>query len=109
MRFGSGHPRHKTQDPRYTGTWLTSGLLPFLILLLAPAGCNQTPENKVVIHIANWGGAGDDDKFALLVRDLERQFEKENPGVEIREENIPQDYVSKMILSFVAGAEPDIM
>lgn len=82
----------------------------FAAILAAACGCGSLGnEDHIVIHIANWGGAGDNDKLAMLERNIEREFEKENPGVEIREENIPQDYVSKMILSFVAGAEPDIM
>lgn len=77
--------------------------------MLAPCGCIRSDPNRIVIRVANWGGAGDDDKYARLIQDLYAEFERENPGVEIRVENIPDEYVSKMILSFIAKAEPDIM
>ena len=78
-------------------------------IALIPCACAREDSNKIVIRLANWGGAGDDGPYDRLVQDLYRQFEKENPGIEVRVENIPQDYVSKMVLSFIAHAEPDIM
>lgn len=86
-----------------------------LIGFLVQPGCSHLPgeeSGKVVIRIATWGGAEESDsEFSQTIRGLWRQFEKENPGVVIREEKIPgsKEYVSKMLLSFVAGTEPDIM
>ena len=80
-----------------------------VIACVTPSGCAHEPSGKIVIRLANWGGAGDDDKYAQVIQQLYAEFEKQNPGVEIRVENIPDEYVSKMILSFIAKAEPDIM
>lgn len=77
--------------------------------LLALAGCARRDADKVVLRIANWSGAGDDSEFEKTVQRIYRDFEREHPGVEIRVEGIPDGYVSKVILSFVAGTEPDIM
>ena len=90
--------------------WRRAWLIPFVVALaLIPTACSREENNSIVIRLANWGGAGDDDKYAQLIQQLYAEFEKENPGVEIRVENIPDEYVSKMILSFIAKAEPDIM
>jgi multiple sugar transport system substrate-binding protein len=61
--------------------------------------------------VAGWGGAGDDSEAARIEREVYAEFERRHPGVEIQRENIPgsQDYVRKLLLSFIAGAEPDII
>lgn len=63
------------------------------------------------MRMANWGGATEENDFERTVTGLYRQFEAENPGIKIKIEKIPgsQEYVNKMLLSFVAGTEPDIM
>lgn len=78
------------------------------------AGCASLPGDapgKTILRIATWGGASEEDEFTRTIKRLWRDFEAENPGVEIREEKIPgsQEYVAKMLLSNVAGTEPDIM
>jgi multiple sugar transport system substrate-binding protein len=86
-----------------------------LLLLIFAAGCGMTGsggKGKIVLRIATWGGAEDTDSdLGKTVRGLWDEFERENPGIEIREEKIPgsKEYVSKMLLSYVAGTEPDIM
>ncbi|MFY9234458.1 MAG: extracellular solute-binding protein, partial [Fimbriimonadaceae bacterium] len=86
-----------------------------LIVILLQPGCQYLPGDepgKIIIRLATWGGAEDTDSdFNQTIRGLWREFERENPGVVIREEKIPgsKEYVSKMLLSFVAGTEPDIM
>lgn len=78
------------------------------LFVLGLFGC--APKSEVrTLRIANWGGAGSDSEFDRLVRDLYRQFEAENPGIRVRVENNPEAYAAKMVLSFVAKAEPDIM
>ncbi|HRF61045.1 MAG TPA: sugar ABC transporter substrate-binding protein [Fimbriimonadaceae bacterium] len=88
--------------------WLAT--IAAVAILFAP-GCRPEESGTVVLRIANWGGAGDDNEFSRTVRDLYRQFEAENPGVTIRVESIPgsQNYVSKMLLSYIAGSQPDVM
>jgi len=87
--------------------WLRLALLPLLVGMAACDGGN----GKVVLRIADWGGAGDDSDFTRTQAAIRREFEVANPGVEVRMEHIPgsQAYVRKMLLNFIAGAEPDIM
>lgn len=80
-------------------------------LALAPGGCGRREQGLIVLRIANWGGAGDDSDFTRTVQSLYREFEAQNPGVVVRVEGIPgsQEYVSKMLLNFVANAAADVM
>lgn len=78
---------------------------------LLSACASRQDEGDIVLRLANWGGASEENDFERTVNDLYRQFERENPGIKIKIERIPgsQEYVNKMLLSFVAGTEPDIM
>ncbi len=80
-----------------------------LLALVSLGGCGPRGDGKVVLRIANWSGAGDDSEFEKTTQRIYKRFEQENPGVEVRIEGIPDGYVSKVILSFVAGTEPDVM
>lgn len=80
-----------------------------LLALAALVGCGPRDDGKIVLRVANWSGAGDDSEFEKTTQRIFREFEQENPGVEVRIEGIPDGYVSKVILSFVAGTEPDVM
>lgn len=82
-----------------------------LCVALTPGCVNPKTGGKTVLRVATWGGAGDDSEFTQTVRRLRREFEAENPGVEVREEAIPGpgEYVRKLLLSFIAGTEPDII
>jgi multiple sugar transport system substrate-binding protein len=75
------------------------------------AGCGSIErDSRPTLRIANWGGAGDDSDFYKLVRQLYADFgKKENCRVLV--EGIPgsQEYVSKMLLNYVAGVSPDIV
>lgn len=88
----------------------------FAVLLLVLVsfgwvGCTGSSNGTTVLRVANWGGAGDDSEFRTTTRELLREFEEANPGVKVQVEGIPgsQEYVSKLLLSFIAGAEPDII
>lgn len=79
-------------------------------LALALASCTpQGDDGCVVIRVANWGGAKEGNDYDKQVEKIYRDFEKENPGIEIREENVPGEYVAKVTLAFIAKAEPDII
>jgi len=79
-------------------------------LALALASCApKGDEGRVVIRVANWGGAKEGNDYDKQVEKIYRDFERENPGVEIREENVPGEYVAKVTLAFIAKAEPDII
>jgi multiple sugar transport system substrate-binding protein len=74
------------------------------------AGCGPAyPPGTVVLHVGNWGGAKEGNEYDKQVEQIYRDFEKENPGVIIREENIPEEYVAKVSLAYIAKAEPDIV
>jgi multiple sugar transport system substrate-binding protein len=80
-------------------------------LLACLGGCGVVGEgaDTVVLRVSNWSGAGDDSDFERTVQEIYREFERRHPGVDVRVEGIPDGYVSKVILSFVAGTEPDVM
>jgi len=75
------------------------------------AGCSNDDADQTVVRISNWGGAGDDSEYDKLVVKFYEDFEKENPGVDVRVENIPGsgEYVRKSLLNFVADAQVDVM
>jgi multiple sugar transport system substrate-binding protein len=74
------------------------------------SGCGATSATqKTVVRISNWGGAGEDSEYDRLANSFYERFEKDNPGVDVRVEGIPGEYVHKMLLNFVAGAQPDVM
>ncbi len=74
------------------------------------ASCSKgNSSGKVVIRISNWGGVQADNEYERTITKLYEQFEKENPDIDVVVERVAGEYVPKMLLSFVAGAEPDIM
>ncbi|MDR3691507.1 MAG: sugar ABC transporter substrate-binding protein [Fimbriimonas sp.] len=74
------------------------------------AGCaGKGNRGEVTLHLSNWGGADDDPVYARKIDGLYRQFERENPGIRLEIESVPDEYVQKMILSFVAGTAPDVL
>lgn len=80
-----------------------------LVALLCLASCQPGGDARTVLRVANWGGAGGDTEYEKTVKSLLRQFESENPGVRVQIENIPGEYVQKMLLNHVAGSMPDVM
>jgi multiple sugar transport system substrate-binding protein len=92
------------------GTMLSRAVcLALLFPLLTLGSCTKADDGRVVLRVSNWGGAGDDSEYDQMVQDFYAQFERENPGVDLRIEGIPGEYVPKMMLNFVAGTEPDVM
>lgn len=101
-----------TEEDRYIGA--VKAALPKLVvasLWLGMAGCHAAPPPKAVLRIAVWNAVGDDSDAARIEREVIQEFERLHPGVEVQMENIPgsQEYVRKLLLSFVAGAEPDVI
>lgn len=83
-----------------------------LFAALAVSGCRTGyPPGTIVLRIGNWGGAKEGNDYDRKVDKLYRDFEKENPGIILREENIPDsnDYVSKISQAYIAKTEPDIV
>lgn len=81
-----------------------------LTAILLLSGCGPaTPQGTIVLRVGNWGGAKEGNDFDKKVEKIYRDFEKENPGVILKEENIPEDYVAKISLAYIAKAEPDVL
>ncbi|HWA82690.1 MAG TPA: sugar ABC transporter substrate-binding protein, partial [Fimbriimonadaceae bacterium] len=73
-------------------------------------GCKPTyPPGTIVLHVGNWGGAKEGNDYDKKVEKIYRDFEKENPGIVLQEESIPDSYVAKISLAYLAKAEPDIV
>lgn len=88
----------------------------FLVVIVGLAalistGCDRLGAGKPALRLANWGGAGDDSDFQKTVRSLYTKFEEENPGIDLQIEGTPdaQEYRHKMLLSFIAKSEPDVI
>lgn len=81
-------------------------LLVFLSLLCF--SCSKPNNHMVTLRIASWAGAGEDNDYYKLVDQIYRDFEKENPDIQIVIENMPSDYVPKMMLSRIANVVPDV-
>lgn len=64
---------------------------------------------KVVLRVAGWGGAKEGNEYDKLVEEIYREFERRNPGVVVREESTPGDYLAKMSLAFIANAQADVL
>jgi len=77
---------------------------------LALAGCGPRLVGARTVRYANWGSPGDDSDAMRLVRGLYEDFEL-STGVDLRVENIPgsQEYLRKVLLSYVAKSEPDVI
>lgn len=92
---------------------------PMLVIIAATAlslvGCQMSSargsERKVVLRIADWGGASDDTEFSRTIREVYEKFEREHPHIKLKIEHIPgsQEYVFKLLTQFVAGTAPDII
>jgi multiple sugar transport system substrate-binding protein len=81
------------------------------LVIAMTGGCGRSGESKQVLRIASWGSAGDDSLAAQIERETLAEFERQNPGIEIQVENTPGsgEYARKMMLAYVAGAEPDVL
>lgn len=78
---------------------------------LSLSSCRGPAPPTKVLRISSWAGAGDDSDAARIEREVYAEFERMHPGVEIQLEQIPgsQDYVRKLLLSFLAKSEPDVI
>lgn len=84
----------------------------FVVAHACLTGCNQPASgNKVVLRVADWDVASDDSESAKIQRDVFDEFQRLHPDIEIQREGIPgsQEYVKKILLGFIAHAEPDVI
>ena len=82
-----------------------------MLALLAFGGlsCSERVDNRIQLRIATWSGAGEDNEYFRLVNQIYLDFERDNPDIHIEIENMPSDYVAKMMLSHIAGVTPDVV
>lgn len=80
-----------------------------LFALVICLGCG--PGRGERLRVVHWGGAYDDSDYSKLQQQLYETFQARNPGVRLSPEGVPGagEYVSKVLLSFVAGSPPDAM
>jgi multiple sugar transport system substrate-binding protein len=90
---------------------LTAWLLLLAVTGLVMSGCRGAGSGKTVLRVSSWGGAGDDSEFWRITREVYDEFERQNPDIELQLEMIPgsQEYAQKLLLSFVARSEPDVI
>lgn len=81
------------------------------VCALGPMGCRQVWDGKRVVRYANWGSPGDDSDAMRLVQRLLAGFSEKYPEYRLEVEGIPgsQEYLRKVLLAYVAGAEPDVI
>jgi len=79
------------------------GLVALALLGLAAAGCGRAASGGVTLRFWAMGREGE------VVQDLVRDFERENPGVHVRVQQIPWSAAhEKLLTSFVGEATPDL-
>ncbi len=76
----------------------------FVLLFLCLIGLAQAKD--VTLRFTVWDG----DESLRILRDLCRQFEKENPGIKVRLENFSDYnlYHQKMLVQYAGNAAPDV-
>ena len=79
------------------------------LLVVSCLSCSRPASPKISLRIATWSGAGEDNEYYRLVQQIYRDFETENPDIHIEVENMPSDYVAKMMLAHIAGVAPDVV
>lgn len=74
-------------------------------LLLVAAACGRAADRDGSVTIRFWGMGREGEVVAELVRD----FERENPAIRVRVQQIPWTAAhEKLLTAYVGGAEPDV-
>ena len=98
----------RRQSCGFIACWLGA----FVVAIWCLIGCNRaTTGDKIVLRVADWDVASDDSESAKIQRDVFEEFQRLHPEIEIQREGIPgsQEYVKKILLGFIAHAEPDVI
>lgn len=82
-----------------------------MLTLMAFGGlsCSRPTDTRISLRIATWSGAGEDNEFFRLVQQIYKDFETANPDIRIEIENMPNDYVAKLMLTHIAKVTPDVV
>lgn len=80
------------------------------MLGLSGLGLPGCAKQDAGLRVANWQQVGDDSDLAKTLREIYDQFEHDHK-VDLQIESQPggSEYVQKLLLSFIAGSEPDVM
>ena len=75
------------------------------ILLLWLLGASAAwPQEKLVLRVANWGGAEE----IQLEEEIAVEFMRRHPGLEVQIESIPANYKEKILTYIASGEPPDV-
>lgn len=75
------------------------------LLLLWLLGASVVwPQEKLVLRIANWGGAEE----IQLEEEIAVEFMRRHPGLEVQIESIPANYKEKILTYIASGEPPDV-
>ena len=75
------------------------------ILLIWLLGANVAwPQEKLVLRVANWGGAEE----IQLEEEIAAEFMRRHPGLEVQIESIPANYKEKILTYIASGEPPDV-
>jgi multiple sugar transport system substrate-binding protein len=87
------------------GFWRSARRLagPALICLLALTGCGEPADQRVTVDLWAMGREGE------VVQELTREFERLNPGIEVRVQQIPWSAAhEKLLTAFAGDSMPDV-
>jgi len=95
----------------HLGLALFFGALALLILQPHLPAFGPSDSGPVILRVAGWGGPGSDSKYARRQLDDLAEFERQNPNLRVRMENIPGSgqYVPKLLMTYIAGNPPDVI
>jgi len=79
--------------------------LTLFFLCIFFTGCGYKDEKVVRITFSTWGSVSELNILKPIISD----FEKQNPGIKVTLQHIPQDYFKKLHLLFASNLEPDVI
>ncbi|MCI0513489.1 sugar ABC transporter substrate-binding protein [candidate division KSB1 bacterium] len=74
-------------------------------LFVQPLTDPEVISDKVTIKFPIWGGVAERNAWA----EMEQDFEKKNPGIDVKIELIPIKYEEKLLAMLAAGSAPDVI
>lgn len=77
--------------------------------LLTSSCSHSSRSDAILLRVATWGGVQDNAEYTRIQQEIYHEFERQNPGVQVRVESIADNYNPKIILSHIANAAPDAM
>ncbi len=102
------------KQPRVWRHWWSALFVCLAAAAAGLAGCARgrgETARRVVLHVADWGGASADPSMNRFQNEVMAEWQRLHPNIEIQPEHIPGsgEYVPKLLTAFVAGTEPEVM